>query len=196
MCGIFGVINKKIEREVADKCVDRMSHRGPDGRGIWQEGGTTLGHRRLAILDLSEKGTQPMLYDNGRYVLAFNGEIYNFVEIRDKLEKKGYEFTSDSDSEVILAAFVEWKERCLDRFNGMWAFLIWDRSEERLFISRDRFGVKPLFYTYLKGEDNALAFGSEMKVITPLMDEIRPNRDIVTDPGKTVFYESTDECVI
>ena len=196
MCGIFGVINKKIDIDLADKCVDRMAHRGPDGRGVWQERGTTLGHRRLAILDLSENGTQPMTYDNGRYVMAFNGEIFNFVEIRDELKEKGYVFASDSDSEVILASYMEWKEKCLDRFNGMWAFLIWDRKEELLFVSRDRFGVKPLFYTYLPGSDNAIAFGSEMKVITPLMDKVSPNRPLVTDPERIVFYESTDECVI
>ena len=219
MCGIFGVINKKIDRELADRCVDRMAHRGPDGRGVWQEKGTTLGHRRLAILDLSDNGTQPMTYPYaagheedplgadhggaGRYVLAYNGEIYNFVELRDELRSRGYEFTSDSDSEVILAAFMEWKEKCLERFNGMWAFLIWDRLEERLFIARDRFGVKPLFYAVLDGcstdvskTGGAIAFGSEMKVITPLMGAVKPNRSLVTDPERIVFYESTDECVI
>ncbi|MCR5356789.1 MAG: asparagine synthase (glutamine-hydrolyzing) [Lachnospiraceae bacterium] len=194
MCGIFGVINKKIDRELADKCVDRMSHRGPDGRGVWQEKDVTLGHRRLAILDLTENGTQPMMYDDGRYVLVFNGEIYNFVEIRDELKEKGYGFFSDSDSEVILASYIEWKEKCLDRFNGMWAFLIWDRREETLFVSRDRFGVKPLYYAYLPG--GGIAFGSEMKALTPLMDKVTANRAIVTDPKRTVFYESTDECVI
>ena len=196
MCGIFGVINKKIDRKLADKCVDRMEHRGPDGRGVWQEEGTTLGHRRLSILDLSERGTQPMMYDNDRYVLAFNGEIYNFLEIRKELEAKGYSFKSDSDSEVLLASFCEWKQDCLKKFNGMFAFLLWDRKEKRLFIARDRFGVKPLFYTRLKGCDNAIAFGSEMKVITPLMDDLRANRKLVTDPERIVFYESTGECVI
>ena len=195
MCGIFGVINRTIDRELADTCVDRMTHRGPDGRGLWQEKTTTLGHRRLAILDLSDNGTQPMLYDNERYILAFNGEIYNFLEIREELIGKGYTFKSESDSEVLLAAFVEWKEKCLNRFNGMWAFLIWDREEETLFVSRDRFGVKPLFYTVL-GSDNAIAFGSEMKVITPLMKDIKPNRELVSNPDRIVFYESTDECVI
>ncbi|MBR4718616.1 MAG: asparagine synthase (glutamine-hydrolyzing) [Lachnospiraceae bacterium] len=200
MCGIFGVINKKIDRELADKCVDRMEHRGPDGRGLWQEKDTTLGHRRLAILDLTEGGAQPMMYpyDSGRYVLSFNGEIYNFVELRDELRAVGYEFRSDSDSEVVLASYMEWGEKCLERFNGMWAFLIWDREQEKLFIARDRFGVKPLFYVQPDGDGNgaALAFGSEMKVITPLMDEIKPNRSLVTDPERIVFYESTDECVI
>ena len=196
MCGIFGVVNKKIDKELADKCVDRMEHRGPDGRGVWQENGTTLGHRRLAILDLTEGGAQPMSYpySSGRYVLSFNGEIYNFVELREELKAKGYEFKSDSDSEVILASYMEWKEKCLDKFNGMWAFLIWDREEEKLFVSRDRFGVKPLYYVML--DNGGIAFGSEMKVITPLMDEVKPNRVLVTDPGRTVFYESTEECVI
>ncbi|MCR5507648.1 MAG: asparagine synthase (glutamine-hydrolyzing) [Lachnospiraceae bacterium] len=199
MCGIFGVINMKIDRELADKCVDRMEHRGPDGRGVWQEKGTTLGHRRLAILDLTQGGAQPMIYPpspdgKGRYVLSFNGEIYNFVEIREELKLKGYDFRGDSDSEVILASYMEWGEKCLGKFNGMWAFLIWDRREERLFIARDRFGVKPLYYAEL--EDNALAFGSEMKVLTPLMGEVKPNRALVTDPSRIVFYESTDECVL
>ncbi|MBR4719559.1 MAG: asparagine synthase (glutamine-hydrolyzing), partial [Lachnospiraceae bacterium] len=125
---------------------------------------------------------------------SFNGEIYNFVELREELKAKGYEFRSDSDSEVILASYMEWKEKCLDKFNGMWAFLIWDREKEELFVSRDRFGVKPLYYVML--DDGGIAFGSEMKVITPLMDEVKPNRDLVTDPGRTVFYESTEECVI
>ena len=210
MCGIFGVINKKTDAKLADKCVDRMAHRGPDGRGVWQEKGTTLGHRRLAILDLSADGAQPMLYGeyagtscedrrtgcsgDGRYVLCFNGEIYNFVEIREELKQKGYSFKSDSDSEVLLVSFIEWKEDCLKRFNGMWAFLIWDRLEEKLFISRDRYGVKPLFYAELP--DNAIAFGSEMKAITPLMGRIRPDRKLVTDSERIVFYESTEECVI
>ena len=196
MCGIFGVINKKTEKELADICVDRMAHRGPDGRGVWQEKGTTLGHRRLAILDLSDNGLQPMMYPyaSKRYALVFNGEIYNFLELRDELKDKGYEFRSESDSEVVLASYMEWKERCLERFNGMWAFIIWDREEERMFIARDRFGVKPLFYAQF--DDGGIAFGSEMKVITPLMSEVRPNRGLVTDPGRIVYYESTDECVI
>lgn len=201
MCGIFGVINKKTDRDLADKCVDRMTHRGPDGRGVWQEKGTTLGHRRLAILDLSDSGLQPMIYpySSGRYVLAFNGEIYNFLELRDELKDKGYEFRSDSDSEVLLASYMEWGEKCLERFNGMWSFLIWDREEEYLFAARDRFGVKPLYYAFLGSDKEGrtgIVFGSEMKVITPLMDEIRPDRSLVTDPNRIVFYESTDECVI
>ncbi len=196
MCGIFGVYNKKIDRELADYCVDRMTHRGPDGRGVWQGNLVTLGHRRLSILDLSENGAQPMSYGDGRYVLTFNGEIFNFIEIRKELSGLGYEFASDSDSEVLLAAFIEWGEKCLNKFNGMFAFLIYDRVLDRLFAARDRFGVKPLYYTFLNEERTAVAFGSEMKVLTPLMREVKANRVLVTDSSRMVFYESTSECVI
>ena len=196
MCGIFGVVNEQIDRELAFVCVNKMLHRGPDGGGVWQDDGVTLGHRRLAILDLTDKGTQPMAYADGRYMLVFNGEIYNFIEIRDELIGKGYTFTSDSDSEVLLAAYIEWGEKCLPKFNGMWAFAIWDREEKRMFLSRDRYGIKPLFYTCLNEKDNAIAFGSEMKVLMPLMQELKPNRSLVTDPRKIVYYEGTDECVL
>lgn len=108
MCGIYGVVNKKVDRELAMKCLNTMIHRGPDGYGLWQEDGVTLGHRRLSILDLSNAGSQPMSYANERYWMTFNGEIYNFIEIRDELKKKGYTFRSASDSEVIMAAFCEW----------------------------------------------------------------------------------------
>ena len=145
MCGIFGTVNYRISEEQGMACLNEMIHRGPDGFGIWQEGGVTLGHRRLSILDLSENGRQPMSYADGRYQITFNGEIYNFIEIRNELMAKGYRFKSDTDTEVIAAAFAEWQEGCLDRFNGMWTFAIWDRKTRRLFISRDRFGIKPLY---------------------------------------------------
>jgi len=196
MCGIFGVINQNIERDRAFDCINRMIHRGPDGGNIWQEGKITLGHRRLSILDLSDNGSQPMSYADGRYMLVFNGEIYNFLEVRDKLLKKGYTFKSESDSEVLLASYIEWGESCVDEFNGMWTFAIWDREEKKLFMSRDRFGVKPLYYIFLNKEKTAMAFASEMKVLMPLMDEIKPNRDIVCDPKRIVYYESTEECVL
>ncbi|MCR4922829.1 MAG: asparagine synthase (glutamine-hydrolyzing) [Lachnospiraceae bacterium] len=196
MCGIFGAVNANIDRDLADKCLDTLIHRGPDDRGIWQEEGISLGHRRLSILDLSEKGRQPMFYGNNRYVLVFNGEIYNFLEIRAELETLGYSFESDSDSEVILASYIEWGEECLKKFNGMWAFSIWDRTKKQLFLSRDRFGVKPLYYTRLKGRDKAYGFASEMKALFPLMEELKPNMDIVCDRERIVYYESTEECVI
>ncbi|MCR4738893.1 MAG: asparagine synthase (glutamine-hydrolyzing) [Lachnospiraceae bacterium] len=196
MCGIFGAVNADIEEGLAGKCLDTLIHRGPDDRGLWQEKGTTMGQRRLAILDLSQKGHQPMFYADGRYVLVYNGEIYNFLEIRDELISRGYTFESESDSEVLLAAYLCYGEECLKRFNGMWAFLIYDRAEERMFISRDRFGIKPLYYTRLKGSGNSYAFASEMKALMPLLDEVKPNMSIVTDRDRIVYYESTEECVI
>lgn len=196
MCGIFGVVNRKIPKEKAEECLDRIRHRGPDAEGLWQEDGVTLGHRRLAILDLSDNGRQPMSYDGGRYQIIFNGEIYNFIEIREELTKKGYTFKSDSDTEVVLASFLEWKEECLQKFNGMWAIAIWDRQEKVMFLSRDRFGVKPLYYTEWNQEGYAFAIASEMKALTPLLDRIEPNRKIVMNPELMVHYESTQECVI
>ncbi len=192
MCGIFGVVGE-ISEEMADICVDSLAHRGPDGRGIWRRDGITLGHRRLAILDLSEKGRQPMSYADGRYLITYNGEIYNFIEIRAELQSRGHVFRSDSDTEVILAAFVEWGEECLQKFNGMWAFAIWDDREKALFLSRDRFGKKPLFYASVKGN---FAFASEMKALFPIMPEVRPNLNLVKDHKMIFHYESTDECVV
>ncbi|MCR5788737.1 MAG: asparagine synthase (glutamine-hydrolyzing) [Lachnospiraceae bacterium] len=196
MCGIFGVFQKDIEKELAERCLNTLTHRGPDDSGLFSAPGITLGHRRLAIMDLSQKGRQPMSYADGRYQLVYNGEIYNFLELKKELSEKGYRFESDSDSEVILAAYDCYGEDCLNRFNGMWAFAIWDRLKERLFLSRDRFGVKPLYYTKLHGSENAFAFASEMKALFPLMEEVKPNRALVCDPSRTVFYESTEECVI
>lgn len=196
MCGFFGVVNKKIELELARKCLDTIAHRGPDAEGIWQEDGVTLGHRRLAIMDLSDKGKQPMAYADGRYMLVFNGEIYNFIEVRKELEEFGYSFVSDSDSEVLLAAYDKWGETCVNRFNGMWSFLIYDRQTKKTFMSRDRYGIKPLYYSVLDERNNSFAFGSEMKALMPLIDNPHANRKIVTDPGRIVYYESTEECVI
>lgn len=196
MCGIFGVMNVKLPKEKAEICLERIRHRGPDAEGLWQEDGVTLGHRRLSVLDLSENGSQPMAYAGGRYEMVYNGEIYNFIEIRNELEQKGYHFQSDSDTEVVLAAFTEWKEGCLSRFNGMWAIAVWDRQEKKMFLSRDRFGVKPLYYAQLPGDAYRFAFASEMKALTPLLKEVRPNRKIVMNPDLMVHYEHTEECVI
>ena len=196
MCGIFGVVNRQIDENLARKCTDRMTHRGPDAGRIWQGENITLGHRRLAILDLSENGVQPISYADGRYMMVFNGEIYNFLEIRNELVRLGYSFNSDCDSEVIMAAYMEWGSKCLDKMNGMWAFAIWDSVEKKLFMSRDRFGVKPLYYTFPDDDRTSIAFASEMKALTPLIKDVRPNREIVTDPDRIVYYESTDECVI
>jgi len=151
-----------VDRAVLDRFTDALAHRGPDGRGTYVDpsGRLALGHRRLAILDISESGAQPMAYADDRYRITYNGEIYNFLELRRELEGLGHRFRSDSDTEVILAAYAQWGEGCQLRFNGMWGFAIWDEKERRLFLSRDRFGVKPLHYYY---DGKQLAFASEMK---------------------------------
>jgi asparagine synthase (glutamine-hydrolysing) len=193
MCGIFGVVGQ-VDRMLAEACVRRMAHRGPDGEGLWHTAEVTLGHRRLSILDLTAQAAQPMSYANGRYHITYNGEIYNFLEMRGELENSGHCFSSDSDTEVILAAFMEWGEACQLRFNGMWAFAIWDNQEKSLFLSRDRFGKKPLFYAWLP--EAKFTFASEMKAIFPLLDEVRANTSLVRDTSRIFLYESTDECVI
>lgn len=169
MCGIVGLLNlhASIDPEELDGFTDALHHRGPDGRGTFIDGKVGLGHRRLAILDLSDAGRCPMSYggaDGQRYWITFNGEIYNFLELRAELERYGHRFRSDSDTEVILAAYAQWGEDCLPRFNGMWAFAIWDREERSLFLARDRFGIKPLYY-FAKGR---FAFASELKAFLEL----------------------------
>jgi asparagine synthase (glutamine-hydrolysing) len=138
-----------------------LAHRGPDGRGHWYGEGVALGHLRLAILDLSPRGAQPMHYA-GRYVVTYNGEIYNYRELRQELEEAGYRFESQTDTEVIMAAYDRWGTQCLQRFNGMWAFALLDRREQRMFIARDRFGVKPLYFARIAG---AFVFASEVKAL-------------------------------
>lgn len=158
MCGIAG-FNFKDEK-VLKLMTDAMLHRGPDDGGVLVDQHVSLGHRRLAILDLSEKGRQPMDYKD--LTIVFNGEIYNYKEIREELMQKGHKFISDSDTEVILHAYCEYGRSCVSRFNGMWAFCIYDKRHNEFFLSRDRFGVKPLYY-YFDGEQ--FIFASELKAI-------------------------------
>lgn len=195
MCGISGIISHKNHMEyIVQDMNNRIAHRGPDGEGIWYGEGIALGHRRLSILDLSETGNQPMSYLNERYWIVYNGEIYNFLEIREQLKSKGYRFCSDSDTEVVLAAYIEWGSNCLEKFNGMWAFAIWDCQRKELFLSRDRFGIKPLYYHHKNG---IFAFSSEMKGLFPILDEIKTNYSVVEKAKQSVFlYESTEECLI
>lgn len=172
MCGIAGIWNidgKGLSLEDFSYFLDSLSHRGPDGRGIFKDPNEVLylGHRRLSILDLSDRGAQPMSYGDKRYWITFNGEIYNFLEIRKSLQHLGYVFHSDSDTEVILASYIEWGEACQLKFNGMWAFAIWDSYTRSLFLSRDRFGVKPLYYY---SDKKCFAFGSEVKTFAHLRD--------------------------
>ena len=167
MCGINGVVLSTPGREGVGEALGAeisamnaaVAHRGPDGSGIYVGDGVGLGHRRLAILDLSEAGAQPMFNADRSLVLVFNGEIYNYLELIPELRAAGYEFRSRSDSEVILHAYAAWGDACVERFNGMWAFAIWDAQRRRLFASRDRFGVKP--FVYLEGSGEFL-FSSEI----------------------------------
>ena len=166
MCGICGVVNfnnNPVEESGIRKMMVSMKHRGPDDEGIFTDGSTGLGFVRLSILDLSQAGHQPMHSRDERYVIVYNGEIFNYIELREELEPKGYSFRTRSDTEVLLAAYQEWGERCLDRFNGMWAFVIYDRVTKSIFASRDRYGIKP-FYYFICGK--YFVFASE---IVPLL---------------------------
>lgn len=165
MCGIYGSVGFGPDRAR----IDIVAHRGPDGSG-WREfpapaGPVALGHRRLAIIDVSDAGLQPMTDPSGRYHLVFNGELYNYVELRDELSQMGEVFQSSSDSEVLLRAFAVWGEGALDRFVGMFAVLIWDDVDKRLFAARDRFGIKPLYF--VAGAEG-VAFASEIKQLLGL----------------------------
>lgn len=192
MCGIFGHVGP-LDKHRAIDCLNLLAHRGPDDSGILNTPDVTLGHRRLAIIDTTESGHQPMSYLGGRFWGVFNGEIYNFIELREELSGKGHTFHSNSDTEVLLASFAEWGEQCLDRFNGMWALAIWDTSRKSLFLARDRFGKKPLFYARVS---DGFVFASEMKAIMPLLKRICPNIDLIRDASRLFTYESTDECLI
>ena len=158
MCGIAG-FNWK-DNTAIESMTEVMRHRGPDDRGVYVDNNVSLGHTRLSILDLSPKGHQPMHFQN--LAIVFNGEIYNFQEIRSELESFGYKFASGTDTEVILAAYHRWGEKCVEKFNGMWAFCIYDRDKQTLFLSRDRFGIKPVYY-YFDGQ--RFIFASELKAI-------------------------------
>jgi len=167
MCGIAGIFHyddpsRPIDEGVLTAMTDSLAHRGPDGEGMWTAPGVGLGHRRLAIIDLSEGGRQPMLDETGSLVITFNGEIYNFRELRAELETKGHRFRSNSDTEVILAAYREWDAEVVRKLSGIFAFAIWDAERRRLFLARDPIGIKPLFYSAQHG---TLRFGSEIKAI-------------------------------
>ena len=165
MCGIAGQINfdgEPVSSGILKRMTDAISHRGPDGEGHWIEGNIGFGHRRLSIIDLSPAGNQPMISSDGRYVLTYNGEIYNFRDLRMELEEKGYRFRSQTDSEVVLYCLAEWGSDALLKFNGMFALAFWDRKEARLLLARDRYGIKPLYY-FIDGQ--RLIFCSEQKSI-------------------------------
>jgi asparagine synthase (glutamine-hydrolysing) len=162
MCGISGIVKfdgTHADRQQVHEMIAALQHRGPDGRGVHIAGPVGLGHARLSIIDV-QGGAQPMSTVDGRLWITFNGEIFNYVELREELIKKGYAFTTRSDTEVILNAYREYGDECVNRFNGQWAFAIWDAERRRMFLSRDRMGVRPLFYTQ---NGDKFVFASEVK---------------------------------
>ena len=199
MCGLCGIINFNGEPARSDqleKMMVRMKHRGPDDEGWFFDQNVALGHVRLSIIDLSDAGHQPMLSPDKRYVVAYNGEIFNYIELRNELKSFGYTFRTNTDTEVLLYAYQKWGESCIERFNGMWAFVIYDRKMRTIFFSRDRFGIKP-FYYYLTPD--LFAFASEIPPLLSIMP-YRPTPDYQSifdflvfnrtdQTQKTFFYE-------
>ncbi len=179
MCGIAGIICKDSMAQETDiqKMLDVIVHRGPDGQGTFIEKNIAFGHRRLSIIDLSENSSQPMYYKD-KYVLVFNGEIYNYIEIREELISAGYTFNTTGDTEVLLAAYDKWGNDCVKKFNGMWAFALFDKQKQLVFLSRDRFGVKPLYYSEV---DNKFIFCSEIKQVLNFYKKKKVNRAILLD---------------
>lgn len=196
MCAISGILDLQMDESVLQDMLGSMARRGPDGKGVWQDARCAMLHTRLAIID-PEGGSQPMILDwaEERYVLVYNGELYNTGELRRDLIKLGHVFSGYSDTEVVLHSYAQWGEGCLDRFNGIFAFAVWEVNQQRLFLARDRIGVKPLFYLE---KDGGLLFASEIKTILKYpgakarLDEEGACQLILLGPGRKpgsgVFY--------
>jgi asparagine synthase (glutamine-hydrolysing) len=192
MCGISGIVNRRDQPVDPSRLAlinGLVRHRGPDDEGAYFGRNIALGHRRLSILDLSPRGHQPMPYHD-RYWITYNGEVYNYLEIRSELEARGSRFETSTDTEVILAAFDMWGPECLRRFNGMWAFAIHDVSADTLFLARDRFGVKPLHYTIT---DEEFAFGSELRQMLAVRQTVRANQGVVIESLLTGIDGHTED---
>ncbi len=198
MCGICGIINfnkRRVEEEKLRSMMEPIRHRGPDDEGVYTSDSIGFGFRRLSILDLTKAGHQPMHDKSERFTIIFNGEIYNYVELKKQLSNKGYSFKSKTDSEVLLNAFIEWDSKCLNKLNGMFAFAIYDKRKKRTFIARDRFGIKPLYYCR---EDGRFIFGSEIPSLLTVLNnkEIKPNEKSIfnylafnrTDATEDTFF--------
>ncbi|MCB9447773.1 MAG: asparagine synthase (glutamine-hydrolyzing) [Flavobacteriales bacterium] len=197
MCGIAGIVNfssEAVDPAAIQDMMNRIKHRGPDDEGMFLRDHVGIGHVRLSIIDLSSAGHQPMFSNDDRYAIVFNGEIYNYVELREEL-KDGYSFRSKTDTEVLLAAYIKWGEQCLPRLNGDFAFAIYDTREKTLFGARDRFGIKP-FYIYRN--EQRFVFASEIKSVLPLVDQLTPNEKSLyeylvynrTDQSDETFFDS------
>lgn len=197
MCGLVGIasLNYQSERKWLSNACDMLIHRGPDSRGEWwsDDGKVGLAHRRLSILDLSSAGDQPMHFNGQAYSIVFNGEIYNYKELAAQLSKKGYQFKSSGDTEVLLAAYDYWGERCLEHLNGMFAFALYDARKQHLFLARDRAGEKPLFYYQHQG---TLYFTSELKSLLS-NNHLAPHMDpIALDCYLALGYIPGDLCIL
>ncbi len=192
MCGILGTI-PAIPLPYFSEALSLLKHRGPDGSYTWHDETHTisLGHTRLAIIDKSASGIQPMHKEHLHIV--YNGEIFNFVELREELISLGFSFTSTSDTEVILNAYKAWKEECFTRFNGMWALAIWNDIDNTLLLSRDRFGEKPLYYI---NHNNCFAFASEMKALIPFLEKVEVHTNFKSFCDNPFAYEATEDCLI
>lgn len=179
MCGIAGIFSldgKTPDQGRLQRMAHHLSHRGPDDQGTWISPTSSIGmaHTRLSILDPTPAGHQPYHLEDGRYSLTYNGEIYNFLELRSELQDRGVVFHTDCDTEVLLRAYQHWGANCLEKFNGMWAFALWDELRQQLFCSRDRFGVKPFYYTVREGE---FRWASEPKALVlddPNLRQLNP----------------------
>jgi len=188
MCGIAGIVGPCATGETVRKMMSCIQHRGPDGHGEVDVQGAVLGHRRLKIIDLSEAGRQPMSTADGRYTIVYNGEVYNYKELREELSE--YRFHSQSDTEVVLYAFVKWGHHCLQKFVGMFAFAIWDATEKTLFCARDRLGIKPFYYSETSGN---FIFASEIRALLAAGVPALVNQQILYDFLARDFYEHSDD---
>lgn len=191
MCGIFGCVGE-IEKDKIEACIAQIRHRGPDAVGIELLPGCSLAHTRLSILDVSDNANQPMPDASGRYWIVYNGEVYNYLELRKELERLGYHFRTNCDTEVVLYSYIQWGKEFQNKCNGMWGVAIWDDLKKELFLSRDRFGIKPLYYLQ---QDGNFYFASEMKAFFPIMKQKKINHSIFEK--KNYFaYEATEYCCI
>jgi len=178
MCGIFGTVNYRISREEFQHQLHKLKHRGPDGFGVWESksDNVKLGHRRLAIIDTDSRSNQPMLFGN-RYAIVFNGEIYNYIEIKKELQQKGIHFVTESDTEVLFQLLLLEGPEALNKLNGMWSFVLYDEMEQSFLMSRDRIGKKPLYYIH---EGEQFAFASEMKSLYKLLPSLSYNKEFIS----------------
>ena len=192
MCGICGIVElgRPGDLPAAERMAATLEHRGPDGAGSYAGEGCALGFRRLAIIDLSDAGMQPFASEDDRLHLVHNGEVYNYRELRAELESHGRRFRTATDTEVVLAAYEHWGERCVDRFIGMWAFAIWDDREQRLFCSRDRFGIKPFYYRF---EGRRLVFASEPRAFRTEGSRLEANRGAVREYLEQAYLDEADQ---